>query len=221
MAVEVWIRPDASVDRHALDAVHAGLELEPRVGSVAADLGDDLLEPAGPALRGREHLHLPSPPFRVAGVHPVQVGGEQRRLVAAGAGAHLDDHVAVVVRIARHELDARASGRAPPRATRAARSPRAPSSASPHRGRPPSSACGRAPRAPRAIREGSSRSARGGRAPVPGSRARPGPTPPRASTSGGSRPRSGPPARRAGRSCALRRRPPRDRRQGRTRGWRC
>ena len=46
---------------------------------------------------------LPAVPLAVARVHAVQVGGEQRRLVAAGAGADLDDGVAVVERIARHE----------------------------------------------------------------------------------------------------------------------
>ena len=39
----------------------------------------------------------------VADVHPVELGGEQRGLLAAGAGPDLDDHVAVVVRVARQE----------------------------------------------------------------------------------------------------------------------
>ena len=34
-------------------------------------------------------------------VHAEQLGGEQRRLVAAGPGADLDDGVAVVERVAR------------------------------------------------------------------------------------------------------------------------
>ena len=36
----------------------------------------------------------------ITGVHPRQVGGEERRLVAAGAGADLDDHVFVVAGVA-------------------------------------------------------------------------------------------------------------------------
>ena len=40
----------------------------------------------------------------VAGVHAVQVAGEQRGLVAAGAGADLDDDVLVVVRVALDHL---------------------------------------------------------------------------------------------------------------------
>ena len=42
-------------------------------------------------------------PFRVADVHAQQAAGEERRLVAAGAGADLDEHVAVVVRILRQQ----------------------------------------------------------------------------------------------------------------------
>ena len=38
--------------------------------------------------------------LRVAGEHLVEVAGEQRRLVAAGPGADLDDHVLVVVGVA-------------------------------------------------------------------------------------------------------------------------
>ena len=38
-----------------------------------------------------------------ARVHAIEVGGEQRRLVAAGAGADLDDRVAVVERVVREE----------------------------------------------------------------------------------------------------------------------
>ena len=41
----------------------------------------------------------------VAHVHPVQLGGEQGGLVAAGAGPDLEDDVAVVVRVARQEQD--------------------------------------------------------------------------------------------------------------------
>lgn len=40
-------------------------------------------------------------PFGIADVHPGQVGGEQRRLLAALAGFHLQHDVVGVVRIAR------------------------------------------------------------------------------------------------------------------------
>ena len=43
-------------------------------------------------------------PLAEARVHAIEVGGEERGLVAAGAGADFDDRVAVVERIARQEL---------------------------------------------------------------------------------------------------------------------
>ena len=45
------------------------------------------------------------PPFGVARVHAVEIGGEQRGLVAAGAGADLEDHVLLVVGILRSQQD--------------------------------------------------------------------------------------------------------------------
>ena len=50
-----------------------------------------------------EHLGLPAAPLGVAQVHPQQVAGEQRRLLAALARLDLDDHVLAVVRVARDE----------------------------------------------------------------------------------------------------------------------
>jgi hypothetical protein len=43
-------------------------------------------------------------PLGVAGVHLHKLAGEQGRLVAAGAGPDLDDHVLVVVRVAVDKL---------------------------------------------------------------------------------------------------------------------
>ena len=97
------MRPAASVGGDALDPVHAALELQSRIGALPRDLGDRLLDAAPGALADRDQVELPAPPLRVAGIHPEQVAGEEGRLVAAGAGADLEDHVTVVVRVARHE----------------------------------------------------------------------------------------------------------------------
>ena len=86
--------------RHPLDPVGAALELEHRVGAVAPDLEGDLLEAADLGRRLREHLGREAALLGVAGEHVEEVAGEQRRLVAAGAGADLDDHVLVVVGVA-------------------------------------------------------------------------------------------------------------------------
>ena len=56
-----------------------------------------------PPMLGRalgEHLDREAALLGVAGEHLVEVAGEQRGLVAAGAGADLDDHVLVVVGVA-------------------------------------------------------------------------------------------------------------------------
>jgi hypothetical protein len=64
---------------------------------------DDLLVAAEVGLARRHDLHLPALAFGVAAVHAQQVAGEQRRLVAAGAGADLEEQVALVVGVARQQ----------------------------------------------------------------------------------------------------------------------
>ncbi len=85
---------------HALDPVHAALELQAAEHPVAGDRGDDLLVAAHLAFRDAVDLDLPAPPLGVALVHAEQIAGEQRRLVPAGAGAHLQDDRGVLVLVA-------------------------------------------------------------------------------------------------------------------------
>ena len=82
--------------RHALHAVHARFELEPREHVAAGDRGHRLLDAAEPGLVEIEGLEAPALPCGIALVHAEQLGREQRRLLAAGAGAHLEDGVARV-----------------------------------------------------------------------------------------------------------------------------
>ena len=103
--MEVWIRPDDSVAGIALHAVHAALELEPAVGAVAVDLDDRLLDAVDAGLVQVEDLGREAVARGVAQVHPVQLGREERRLLAARAGPDLHDHVAVVVGVAWQEQD--------------------------------------------------------------------------------------------------------------------
>ena len=84
---------------HALHAMGPGLELQPRVGALADDAGDDFLVAAVFALALGNDLELPAVSLGVAGIHAEQVAGEDRRLVPAGARADLEEHVAVVVRV--------------------------------------------------------------------------------------------------------------------------
>src|SRR5665647_611070 len=87
--------------RDALHAVHPALVLEGREGAPALDLERDFLVAAVVVLVGAQDVDLEALRLRVARVHARQVAGEQRRLVAAGAGADLDDHVLGVVGVAR------------------------------------------------------------------------------------------------------------------------
>ena len=91
-------------DRHPLHAVHAALVLQPGVraspGSgvpLALTATVDVLVAAEVGLGGVEDLGLPAAPLGVAQVHPQQVAGEQRRLLAALARLDLEDDVLVVV----------------------------------------------------------------------------------------------------------------------------
>jgi hypothetical protein len=84
---------------HALYAVHARFEFELGEGAAAADFGNDLLEAPHGAFARRNHLDLPALVGGIAFVHAEKIAGEERGLVAAGAGADLHDHVALVHRV--------------------------------------------------------------------------------------------------------------------------
>jgi hypothetical protein len=93
-------------DRHALHAVYAALELQPRphaVGGIAlAGDGDGgVLVAAQIRPRFVEHGDRPAVPFGVPDVHAGEVGGEQRRLLATLAGLHFEHDVVGIVRVAR------------------------------------------------------------------------------------------------------------------------
>src|ERR1043165_606742 len=92
--------------RHALHAVHAGLELEARVDLVAFDLQRSVLDAVDRGVVGVGHVDLPALRLGVADVHAHHFRGEERGLVAAGAGADLDEDVLLVVRILRLQQDA-------------------------------------------------------------------------------------------------------------------
>ena len=96
VAADVWMRPLRFGRRHALHAVHAGLELQLGEDALARHAGDDFLVAAGVAFAGRHDLHAPALSGGVALVHAEEVAGEQRRLVAAGAGADFKDGVLLV-----------------------------------------------------------------------------------------------------------------------------
>ena len=89
----------------ALDAVDAGLVLHDGVDALAGDLELDGLEAARVGRGAGEHLDLPALGGREALVHLVQVSREDARLVAADAGANLNDGVLLVVGVCRDEKE--------------------------------------------------------------------------------------------------------------------
>ena len=92
--------------RHALHAMHAGFEFQLGEGAAAADFGDDFLVAAHGAFARGDHLDLPALLGGIALVHAEQIAGEQRGLVAAGAGADFEDDVALVHRVLRQQRQA-------------------------------------------------------------------------------------------------------------------
>ena len=98
--------------RHTLDAVDAALVFEPLVHIRASDVKNDFLEAAQVGRIGIHGLDLPALLLGVAGVHAVQVGGKQRGLGAARAGADFHDGVARVGGIGRQHASLHLEGKA-------------------------------------------------------------------------------------------------------------
>ena len=79
--------------------MRAAFPLEDRVGAVALDREADALEAACRVRARLELLPFESPPLSVASQHPEEVTCPERRLVAPGRLADLDDYVLAVRRI--------------------------------------------------------------------------------------------------------------------------
>ncbi len=90
---------------NALHAVHAALPLELRVDALAFDDGDDFLVSADAGLGERHDFDLPAMLLGEARVHAEDLGGKERGLVAAGAGADFENHVLLVVGILGQQQD--------------------------------------------------------------------------------------------------------------------
>ena len=85
--------------------MHAGFELEPRVGAAPADGDHGLLDPAKPGLRHRHQLEAPALGLDITLVHAEQIAAEERGFLPAGTGANLQDGVALVGFVRRQEED--------------------------------------------------------------------------------------------------------------------
>ena len=96
VAAEVWMRPWVSVSGTRCTRCTPDSNFSLANAPRPLHFGDDFLEAPHGAFAGGNHLDLPALQGREALVHPEQVAGEQRGLVAAGAGADFQHHVAVV-----------------------------------------------------------------------------------------------------------------------------
>ncbi len=81
---------------HALDAVDAGFEFQPGEDALALDASHEFLDAAEVGQLFFEDLEAPAHALGVALVHLLQVGGEERCFLAAGAGADFQDRRAGV-----------------------------------------------------------------------------------------------------------------------------
>src|SRR6185437_14513741 len=94
-------------DWHPLHPVHATLVLQPRprarTAAASLDRHGRVLDAAKAGLRGVDDLGLPAVPLGVPQVHPEQVGGEKRGLLAALTRLYLEDGVPVVVGVLGYE----------------------------------------------------------------------------------------------------------------------
>ena len=89
--------------RHALHAVAARFEFELAVGAQPDNAGNHFFIAAQIAFVGRHDFHLPTVALGKAAIHAQQITGKQGRFVAAGAGAHFDKDVFIVIGIFRQK----------------------------------------------------------------------------------------------------------------------
>ena len=99
------MRPDASVSGTRCTRCTPDSNLSLANTPRPLHLGDDFLEAAFRAFADRHDFGLPALLGGVALVHAEQVAGEQRGLVAAGAGADFEDGVVVVHRVLRQQRE--------------------------------------------------------------------------------------------------------------------
>ena len=106
VAAEVWMRPLASVTGTRCTRCTPDSYLRRANTPLPAIDGHDLLVAAEVVLREADDLGLPAAQLGIAAVHAEQIGGEQGGLVAAGAGAHLEDGALLVGGVLGQQLQA-------------------------------------------------------------------------------------------------------------------
>ena len=85
--------------RHPLHPVGTGFKLECPIDRTTRNAGNDFLVAAMLTIIGADNLDLPALAFGITHVHLEQVTGENRRLIAPGAGTNLQEYVLAIVGI--------------------------------------------------------------------------------------------------------------------------
>ena len=130
---DVWMRPCASVSGTRWTRWPPDSNLSLEYAPCAHDAQDHFLVAAELGRRFGDDLDLPAVALRVARVHAAEAAGEERRLVAAGAGADFEEDVALVVRVPAAAACAAARRRAPRSSRWPRRAPRRRTPSSPDR----------------------------------------------------------------------------------------
>ena len=83
--------------------MRSGLKFQPREDAASCDLGNDLLVASRCSLARRQNLNTPAFQLGIALIHPEQIASKNRRLVAAGPRADLENGILLVGGVLRQQ----------------------------------------------------------------------------------------------------------------------
>ena len=84
---------------YTLNAVYAALVFQSRISAFSGDDKADRFHAADPDLFKADRFHAPAPPLGIMHIHSVDFAGKKSCLVAAGAGADLNNYIFIIIGI--------------------------------------------------------------------------------------------------------------------------
>ena len=99
------MRPWVSVSGTRCTRCVPDFKFQPREDAASCDLGDDLLVASRCSLARRQNLDTPAFQLGIALIHPEQIAGKNRRLVAAGPRAYFENGIFLVGGILRQKCN--------------------------------------------------------------------------------------------------------------------
>ena len=91
--------------RHPLHPMRSGLEFQPCEDTAPRDFSDDFLVTPRCSLTRRQNLDAPALQLGIALIHPEQIAGEKRRLIAAGSSANFENGIFFIRRVLWQKCD--------------------------------------------------------------------------------------------------------------------